>query len=83
MRADVERRAEARPLDRPCGRWAGRWTGDLSVGALDPALGAHARFDETSRVGDPLPLSRSGHGWIGCGRQSRNASFTRHRENPR
>jgi hypothetical protein len=59
---DVERRAEARPPNRPCGRCSGRWTGDLSVGALDPVLGAQARFDETSRVGDPLPLSRSGHG---------------------
>jgi len=61
-RVDVERRAEARPLNRPCGRCSGRWTGDLSVGALDAVLGAHARFDETPRVGDPLPLSRSGHG---------------------
>ena len=61
-RVDVKRRAGARPLNRPCGRCSGRWTGDLSVGAQDPVLGAQARFDETSRVGDPLPLSRSGHG---------------------
>jgi len=83
VRVDVERRAETRPLNRPCGRWSGRWTDDLSVGALDPVLGAQARFDETSRVGDPLPLSRSGHGWIGRGRQFRNASFARHHENRR
>ena len=30
--------------------------------ALKSVLGAHTRFDETSRVGCPLPLSRSGHG---------------------
>ena len=35
------------------GRRFGRWTDDLSVGALDPVLDAHARFDANVEGGRP------------------------------
>ena len=61
-RVVVEWRAVAHRWNRSGDRCFGRWTGDLSVGAPNPVRGAHARFDVTSRVGDPLPLCRSGRG---------------------
>ena len=75
-------RANAPRLNRPGGRGFRRWTGDREVGTSGLVLDAQARFDREVEGGrPPLPLSRSGHGSIGRGRQSTNASFARHREN--
>lgn len=79
--ARLEPWAGARVRSRPWGRCV-----ECGPGSFDPCAisgpSAHARFDTLSRVGNPLPLSRSGHGLFAILWQSRNRSLARHFEIP-
>lgn len=79
--ARLELWAGARVRSRPWGRCV-----ECGPGSFDPRANsgpsAHARFDTLSRVGNPLPLSRSGHGLFAILWQSRNRSLARHFEIP-
>ncbi len=80
--ARLEPWAGARVRSRPWGRCV-----ECGPESFDPRANsgprAHARFDVLSRVGDPLPLSRSGHGLFGrCGKQNSCRSLARHFEIP-